>query len=273
MRAQAGSVPPVNLDAIARSLSSLLVQIGPTHIDAVLDVLGPARHDELRRVLLRYIERVLPGNEDLIAARLSSLELSVARPILRRMAAANTAESLAALARLSASADPTMRCEVAASVAQSPEALREKLTQMSEQDEPEMRVAALGALVGHMVQGAVPRLVKRAQESAFHKLPEDERRELLAAIYTLDPERGEPVIVEIVQKHGLFVDEAVEQTRALAAELLGQRARSNEALQAVLAATKRRWWNTQLLRDAATRAAEAIEARMGKRVSAGGEGP
>jgi len=69
-----------------------------------------------------------------------------------------------------------------------------------------------------------------------------------------------------------FVDEAIEQTRALAADLLGQRARSNEALQAVLAATKRRWWNTQPLRDAAARAAEAIGARLGKRISAGGEG-
>jgi aminopeptidase N len=262
----------VDLDAIARSLAGLLAQLGPTHIDAVLDVLGPAKHDELRRALLGYLERALPGHEEMIAARLSTLDIDVARPILRRMAAANTAGSLAALARLSASSDPTLRCEVAASVAQSPEALRDQLTQMAEQADPEVRVAALRAIVGHGVQGAAPRLMKRAQESAFHKLPEGERRELLTAIYSLDPERGEPVVIEIVQKHGLFVDDAVEQTRALAAELLGQRARSNEALQAVLAATKRRWWNTQLLRDTAARAAEAIGARMGKRVSAGGEG-
>jgi hypothetical protein len=271
-RIQAGSVPPVDLDAIARSLAGLLAQLGPTHIDAALDVLGPAKHDELRRALLGYLERALPGHEEMIAARLSTLDIDVARPILRRMAAANTAGSLAALARLSASSDPTLRCEVAASVAKSPEALRDQLTQLAEQADPEVRVAALRAIVGHGVQGAAPRLMKRAQESAFHKLPEGERRELLTAIYSLDPERGEPVVIEIVQKHGLFVDDAVEQTRALAAELLGQRARSNEALQAVLAATKRRWWNTQPLRDAAVRAAEAIGARMGKRVSAGGEG-
>jgi hypothetical protein len=267
-----GSVQPVDLDMVARSLSGLLAQVGPTHIDAALDVLGPASHGELRRALLAYLERVLPGNEDVIAARLSSLDLGVARPILRRMAAANTAGSLAALARLSASPDPNLRCEVAASVAPSPEALQAELTQMAEQAEPEVRIAALRALVGHRAQGAAPRLVKRAQESGFHKLPEAERRELLAAIHSLDPARGEAVVIEILQKHGLFVDEAVEQTRALAADLLGQRARSNEALQAVLAATKRRWWNTQLLRDAAARAAEAIGARMGKRVSAGGEG-
>ena len=268
----AGSVPPVDLDAIAHSLAGLLAQIGPTHIDAALDVLEPAKHDALRRALLVYLERVLPGNEEQIAARLTTLDISVARPILRRMAAANTAGSVAALKHLSASPDPVLRCEVAASVARSPEALRDQLTQMAEQAEPEVRVAALRALVGHGVLGAAPRLTKRAQESSFHKLPEAERRELLAAIYSLDPERGEPVVIEIVQKHGLFVDEAVEQTRALAAELLGQRARSNEALQAVLAATKRRWWNTQPLRDAAARAAEAIGARTGKRVSAGGEG-
>jgi len=271
-QAPTGSVPPVDLDAIARSLSGLLAQVGPTLIDAALDVLGPASHPELRRALLGYLERVLPGHEDLIAARLSSLDLSVVRPILRRMAAANTAGSLAALSHLSASPDPSLRCEVAASLARSPEALRDQLTQMAEQAEPEVRIAALRALVGHGAHAAAPRLVKRAQESSFHKLPEGERRELLAALYSLDPERGEPVVIDIVQKHGLFVDEAIEQTRALAADLLGQRARSNEALQAVLAATKRRWWNTQPLRDAAARAAEAIGARLGKRISAGGEG-
>jgi hypothetical protein len=142
---------------------------------------------------------------------------------------------------------------------------------MAEEGEPEVRVAALRALVGHDVASAVPRLIKRAQDGGFHKLPADERREVLAAMYTLSPERAEPVVIEIVQKHGLLVDEAVEETRALAADLLGQRSRSSDALQAVLGATKRRWWNTQLLREAAARAAEAIAARIGKRLSPAGE--
>jgi hypothetical protein len=44
-----------------------------------------------------------------------------------------------------------------------------------------------------------------------------------------------------------------------------------EALQAVVAAGKRRPWNSQTLRDKAMAAAEAIAARMGKRLTESGD--
>jgi hypothetical protein len=44
-----------------------------------------------------------------------------------------------------------------------------------------------------------------------------------------------------------------------------------EALQAVIAAGKRRPWNGQALRDRATTAAEAIAARMGRRLDESGD--
>ena len=86
-----------------------------------------------------------------------------------------------------------------------------------------------------------------------------------------DPPGFEQIAVEIVQKHGLLVDESLEQTRALCAELLGQHAKSMEALDAVLQASKRRWWNTQPLRDAALVAAETIAQKLGRRISPAGE--
>jgi eukaryotic-like serine/threonine-protein kinase len=268
---QGGSTPPVDLDAIARSLEPVLAELGPTHIDAALDVIGCTLHEGIRRAMLGYLERALPGNEEMIAARLSTLDMDAVRLILRRIAAVKTDGGPLALKRLAASPDPNLRCEIAACLAKSLDALRDELAQMAEEGEPEMRVAALRALVGNEVQSAVPRLVKRAQDSAFHKLSAEERREVLAAIYSLDQERAEPVVIDIVQKHGLLVDEAVEETRAIAADLLGQRARSSDALQAVLGATKRRWWNTQPLRDVAGRAAEAIATRLGKRIGPNGE--
>ena len=95
---------------------------------------------------------------------------------------------------------------------------------------------------------------------------------MLAALYSLHPTRAEAVLTEILQKHGLLTtDEPLEQTRVIAAELLGKEARSMDALQSVLAANKRRWWNSQPLRDAAMVAAEAIAGRMGKRVTESGD--
>ena len=66
---------------------------------------------------------------------------------------------------------------------------------------------------------------------------------------------------------GILVDDSVEQTRALMAELLGREASSQAALEAVENASKRRWWNSALLRDAATIAAEAIAAKLGQKAS------
>jgi acyl-CoA reductase-like NAD-dependent aldehyde dehydrogenase len=113
--------------------------------------------------------------------------------------------------------------------------------------------------------------MKRVQDPTFNQLPVDERRELFTALYALFPQRGEQLAMEIVQKHGLLVDDDLELTRALCAELLGKHAKSQEALEAVLQAVRKRWWNTQLLRDAALVAAEAIAARIGRRISPAGE--
>jgi len=109
------------------------------------------------------------------------------------------------------------------------------------------------------------------QDASFHQIPPEERRELLNALSTLNASRAEALAIEIVGKHGLLVDEAVEQTRAICADLLGREARSMEALEAVLTAAKRRFWNSAPLRDAATSAAEAIASRLGKRITPGGE--
>ena len=123
----------------------------------------------------------------------------------------------------------------------------------------------------HQIRAAGPLLVRRVQDSSFHQLTVEERREILGALHTLNPARGEAVAVETLQRHGILADEAVEQTRALSAELLGREARSQEALDAALAATKRRPWNSQSLRDISTAAAEAIAARLGKRILPSGD--
>ena len=78
--------------------------------------------------------------------------------------------------------------------------------------------------------------------------------------------------IELIGKHGVFsTEDMVEQTRVLAAEYLGRDARSQEALDAVVAAAKRRPWNGQMLRDRALESANAIAGRLGKRLTATGD--
>jgi len=176
-----------------------------------------------------------------------------------------------ALQRLAQATDPTMRCEAVAHLAGSPERMKDELTRLAESPQHELRFAALRAMAFHKVRAAGPLLVRRVQDASFNQLGMDEKRELLGALFALHPPRAESLATEIVQKHGLLVDEALEETRAVCAELLGAHGSTMEALDAVLAATKRRWWNTQPLRDAAGIAAETIAHRLGRRISPSGE--
>ncbi|CAN91012.1 Protein kinase [Sorangium cellulosum So ce56] len=264
---------PVDLDLVAQRLAPILHKLGSETLPVAMEVVGHTGHEALRRALLGHVERTLPGHEEGVVDALMTLDLDVARPILKMFAASRTQGALGALKRLSGCANAALRCEAIAHLATSPEQIRDELLSLAESAPPDVRVAALRTLAHHQVRAAGPLLVRRVQDSSFHQLTLDERREFLGALYTLNPARGESVAVELLQRHGLLADDAAEQTRCLSAELLGREARSQEALDAALAASKRRPWNSQALRDAAGAAAEAIAARLGKRISTAGEVP
>ncbi|WP_437815388.1 protein kinase domain-containing protein [Sorangium sp. So ce1078] len=264
---------PVDLDLVAQRLAPILQKLGSDCLPVAMEVVGHIGHEPLRRAVLGYLERTLPGHEEGVVDALMTLDLDVARPILKMFAASRTPGALGALKRLSGCANAALRCEAIAHLATSPEQIRDELLSLAEAAPPDVRVAALRTLAHHQVRAAGPLLVRRVQDSSFHQLTLDERREFLGALYTLNPARGESVAVELLQRHGLLADDAAEQTRCLSAELLGREARSQEALDAALAASKRRPWNSQALRDAASAAAEAIAARLGKRISTAGDLP
>jgi serine/threonine protein kinase len=269
--ATATAAAPIDLVAVARGLSAVLADLGASHLDAVLDVIGAPTHPELRRTLLAFLERVLPGHEHQAVDRLMTIDLELARPILRILAQSRTDGAMDGLRRLSRCVSPALRCEAMALMAASPEQLRDELLGLLDHPEPAMRSAALRTLAAHQVRAAGPLLVRRVQDPRFHTLPSDERRDLLEALHALHPGRAEALAIEILAKHGLLSDDALDQTRALCAELLGRQSVSMEALEAVLGATRRRPWNSATLRDIASIAAEPIAARLGKRINASGE--
>jgi serine/threonine protein kinase len=265
-------LPPVDLDALARDLSPVLSALGPSHLEVILDLIPAVPHEGIRKAFFSYLERALPGQEAMITDRLMTFDLALARPLLRILVAAKRPSAVDALRRLAGCANVSLRCEAIAMLATSPEQIKDDLAQLAEGPQPELRLAALRTLAYHQVKAAGPLLVRRVQDASFHQLSFEERREMLAALFSLNPARAEAVSLELLQHHGLLTTEdSIEQTRIIAVELLGKDARSMEALAAALAATKRRWWNSQPLRDKATAAAEAIAARMGRRVSESGE--
>lgn len=267
----AAAGPAVDLDWIAQRLAFILNDLGSEHVNAIVAVLDQMQHDRLRAVLFQFLQRAMAGRENEIGERLPSMSIETARPLLGLLAAIKTQGGWEVLRRLAASPNATMRCEASAYLAQTPDQLRDELGKLAEAPNPELRQAALRTMAYHQVRAAGPLLVKRVQDPTFNQLPVQERRELLTALYALNPQRGEQIASEIVQKHGLLVDEALEQTRALCAELLGLHAQNREALDAVLQAARRRWWNTQPLRESALIAADSIANRLGLRISPAGD--
>jgi eukaryotic-like serine/threonine-protein kinase len=265
------NLAPVDLEMVATGLAGVMGNLGPAHVDVVMSVISNVTHPSMRKVLFGYLERVLRGREGEVVERIMAMDVATARPLMALLAHIQSPTAQEALRRLASSPNPTIRCEATAFAAGTPEAMSVELGRLAEAPQPEIRFAALRAMAFHQVRAAGPLLVKRIQDPTFNSLVVDEKRELLGAMFALHAPRAEQLAMEIVQKHGLLVDEQLEQTRAVCAELLGERSNSMEALEAVLAATKRRWWNTQPLRDAAQVAAEAIAQRLGRRISPSGE--
>ncbi len=261
----------VDLNWLAQVIQPVLNELGSEYVAPILTILDTVTHDALRNVLIGFLQRALVGRENEILERIGSMSIDTARPLLRLLSVIKTQGSYDALRRLAQSPNATMRCEAIAFLAQSPEQLRDELSRLTEAPQAELRAAALRAMAFHQVRAAGPLLVKRVQDQSFNTVPIEERRELFTALYSLNAGRAEALAIEIVQKHGLLVDDALEETRALCADLLGKNSKEMAALEAVLAASKRRWWNTQPLRDAATLAAEAIAGRLGRRISPNGD--
>jgi eukaryotic-like serine/threonine-protein kinase len=270
--AQAEPFVPVDLDALARDIIPVVNAFGPTYLETVFDLVTNMPHEGLKKTLFAYLERSLPGREVELVDRIMTLDLDNARPIMRILCSVRKPSATEALRKLAGCHNAYLRCEAIALLSGSPEQLKDELEKLTESPQADLRVAALRTLAFHQCKPAGPLLVRKIQDASFQKLSPDERREMLQALFLLHPVRAEQLCIELLAKHGVFsTDEPLEQTRTLSAELLGKETRSMEAAQAVIAATKRRPWNSQGLRDRATAAAEAIAAKMGKRLTESGD--
>jgi hypothetical protein len=141
---------------------------------------------------------------------------------------------------------------------------REEITNLLDSPDVEVRKRTLDLVVQLSVVAAGPVLVRRVQSDAFHDLSTDERRKWLASVHALKASRGESVAIELLSKRRLLASDAVEDSRAIAAELLVG-SDSDEAEKALEEASKQRWGTSAAVREAASRSLAAIRARQATR--------
>lgn len=216
----------------------------------------------LRDLALTYVDRNLQGHQKVIVGMLDELDPPLAQRMLAHVAETlgDRAEEL--LKPILMSRNQALRCEATALLAPSPEMLGKQLVRLLSSSDRALRSAALTTMLRYNVRLAGPGLVGVIEDDSFSERPRKEQRQMLEVLYELNPPRGEALLTAILSRHGMLADEALDQSRTLAAEILGDRADSGNPLEALDDSARLRPWNTQSLRMAAGHAADQIRQRL-----------
>jgi len=250
------------LKRLRDGLASALAALGPKLMDERMALVNELATGPLCELLLASIEHSIAGREAEVIPRLSQLRTAHAQRLLASIAASRTPLVLALLKPLLHSPSAALRCEATALLAASAQELSEQLLELLSSSDPQMREAAISTMVRHQVRGCGPGLVRLVESEAFNERDPGEKQQLFEALFSLNAARAEVLLSSIVEQHGLIADDRLDETRALAAAVLGVSASTSQALTALQGSARRRPWNTQALRSSATEAAEAVSRRI-----------
>jgi serine/threonine protein kinase len=250
-------------ETIVQILRSAAATLDPRAVHGCIKLANRLPPGEPVSIMLEYIKRASGGQEGAIIEQLDSVRPAFAQQVLAAIANPKTAAGVALLKPLLESRIPALSCEAVALLAKSPEQLKGQLLKLAENKDPQIRMAALGAMVRHHVRATGPGLIRMVESDTFVSRPREEQKQIFETLCSLNSERGEALLISVIdQMHGLMADENVDRTRALAAEVLSERASSQAARQVLANATRRRPWNTPELRATATTAIARIDERM-----------
>jgi eukaryotic-like serine/threonine-protein kinase len=252
-----------NVAALGAGLMPLLAALDGTHVRAALELLPSLPDGEIKEALVDYVAKNGEGHEAEMGALFAQADLDLGLALIRVLAKIKTPAARDAIVQAAQSRHAVVRIEALGHLeGASGERLRLELRSLLEDPTPEVRVAALRAIQTHLIRPAGPYLVLRIKSSGFDKLPLDERRQALAALAALAPARAEAVCLELLAEAPMVTTEHHEESRAAAAELLGQIAVSGEAIRALAQASGSRWRNSERVRASAGRAKEQIQIRV-----------
>jgi len=225
-----------------------------------LEIANATADERVQSLLLDYLERVIPGHEQAVMARLSQLRPLLAQRVLSVLGAAGGAAVEDLIEQLRSSPSPVLRCEAIAQLA-SPQELCQELLKLLDSHDWELRSAALSTMVRHQVRAIGPALVRLVEREDFVSRPPSEQRQVFETLMSLSASRAEALLSQIVDQHGLMADDRLDRTRIMAAGMLGEIGASEAALTALDNAQRLRPWNPQQLRDVAAAAAQQVSAR------------
>ena len=249
--------------AIVTGIERALANLGEASmLELACSCWGTSRSDPLRAVLLGYVQQWARGNEARLGTLLETAPAEVGMLLVGLLSALQTAPATMALEAARNSPYLAVRIEALTKVSSEREdEVRVEVRKMLDDPSPAARQDALALVAERGLMAAGPAIVLQIQNPTFHTLSVEERQLWLHSLVMLNPRRATSVCSEILAEHQIIPTEAAEATRVLCAELLSGMA-SEEALAAAVEASKKRWWNTTPVREAAERAVTRISANI-----------
>jgi hypothetical protein len=246
------SVPAPVASAVARALDAFG---GDELLQTAATLLGGAPPG-VRGSLHAYLLRQARANPGVVAQALPLATPEEAEALLSEIGQVGTELSSAAAEQGFASPHWSVRIATLRAISAVPTtAARERMSEMLRDVEPANRLEVLRLIGERRLSSMGPVLVRRIEADAFHALSLDERGALLEVVARLNPRRAEELAMALVSKKHVVPSDAVEQSRALAIDFLAG-LDSPESLALLEEVARKRWGNSQLVRDAAGRAVQ-----------------
>ncbi len=257
------SVSAEDHDEYIAGMVKVLSCIQSQHFDAALEFLPEAPEGKVQDIVLELVGRLGKGQEMRIAALFPKASVDLGLALVRLFAAMDSPEAREAVSHAATSPHALVRIEALGHLeGVSGTRLRNELKKLVEDQNPDVRMAALQAMEKHNIVISGPFLVLRIQDPSFVKLPYDERRQSLQTLCRLRPKRGEEVCMALLQESKLLRPAALEETRDLAAQHLAEVASSDQALFLLETIAKSGGWkNSKRVREAAATALARLRAR------------
>lgn len=251
------------LPFLADRLARLLAHVSPEHMSTVVESLGNAHDRTILSVLLEYANRHVVGHQEELGSLLEHAQPLLGSNLIAILTDHLSADTVGALEHAFRSPHPKVRVEAAEVLARySPRRAYRELRSLIRHEEPVIRQRAVEAVGRNKLTLAADDLFERLNERGFHQLPINERRALMRTACQVAPDKGEDVLSGLVASHGLVANEDLDISRLTAVDILKDVALTDRAIAALDSASKKRWWNSDELREAAAGAKQQVARRL-----------
>ena len=251
------------LNFLSARLPLLLALTPSDHMPLVVAALGRCHDRTILGMLLDYVERNAAGFESVLGKELGAVNPLLASNLIAILTENFSPATVDALMNAFTNPHSKVRVEAAEVLARyAPARAYRELRKLIRDDEARIRTRAVEAIGANKLTEGARDLLDRMAERGFHQLPIHERRAVMRTAVELTDDEGEFQLAELVKSHGLTADDDLDATRLAAVDILAEVAFSDAAVEALKAASKKRWWNSKELREAAASAEAAVSQRI-----------